>query len=553
MTAHKPTDEQQQVIDAFRAGSTIVVEAGAGCGKSSTLNMSANAMPARRGIYVAYNKALADEAKRNFPATVQCRTAHSLAFGPVGTRYKHRLNGPRLPARQVAEILGIREPLRISEQLAPLAPQQQARIVMDAVGRFSNSADGAVDRWHFAPITGYSRPDMTELARALLSLARKAWDDLAHVEGRLKFTHDCYLKLYQLSAPTLPCDYLLLDEAQDISPVMASIFDRQTHAQRIMVGDSAQAIYGWRGAIDAMSKFRADQRLTLSQSFRFGEAVAGEANKWLSLLDARLRLRGFERVPSTLAPLADADAVLCRSNGEAVAQLMHAVAAGQRAALVGGGNDIRRLAEAARDLQNGRGTAHPELFAFSSWGEVQDYVEQDSGGSDLRVFVRLIDSHSPEAIIATVDRLVGEDRADVIVSTAHKAKGREWDRVRIAPDFREPRPNEDGEVHLDRDEAMLAYVAVTRARLVLDREGLSWVDRWARGMPAPLPAPVELPPAKVHNPAAILPDAPDELDDVERGPDGVPLSDTCLGCGEPWQECARCVLPSRWRPAAVVA
>src|SRR5215216_5677207 len=111
--------------------------------------------------------------------------------------------------------------------------------------------------------------------------------------GRLRFTHDCYLKLWQLSDPHLPADYVLLDEAQDANPVVAAIVDRQAHAQRILVGDRCQAIYGWRGAIDAMSRFHADHRLCLSQSFRFGPAIASEANKWLQLLDAPLHLRGF--------------------------------------------------------------------------------------------------------------------------------------------------------------------------------------------------------------------------------------------------------------------
>lgn len=40
-----------------------------------------------------------------------------------------------------------------------------------------------------------------------------------------------------------------------------------------MVGDSAQAIYQWRGARDIMTAFRGTA-LTLSQSFRFGPDLA---------------------------------------------------------------------------------------------------------------------------------------------------------------------------------------------------------------------------------------------------------------------------------------
>jgi hypothetical protein len=89
--------------------------------------------------------------------------------------------------------------------------------------------------------------------------------------------------------------------------------------------------------------------------------------------------------------------------------------------------------------------------------------------------VQLIDRHGPELVIATMDRLVPEQSADLVVSTAHKAKGREWPTVRIAADFREPK----GEpASLARPEAMLAYVAVTRARQTLDNDGLAWLDRY---------------------------------------------------------------------------
>ena len=272
---------------------------------------------------------------------------------------------------------------------------------------------------------------------------------------------------------------MLLDEAQDANPVVAAIVDRQAHAQRILVGDRCQAIYGWRGAIDAMSRFHAHQRLCLSQSFRFGPAIAAEANKWLQLLDAPLHLRGFDRITSTVGSVACPDAVLCRTNAEAVRQLLVAADTGRKAAVVGGGTEIRRLAEAAISLRAGAGTDHPELFAFRTWGEVQEYVEQDAGGSDLKVFVQLIDTYGPEVVIDIVDRLSPEEAAEVVVSTAHKAKGREWPTVRIAGDFPEPRRSHNGQpAQVPRADAMLAYVAVTRARQVLDPEGLAWVEGW---------------------------------------------------------------------------
>jgi ATP-dependent exoDNAse (exonuclease V) beta subunit len=266
---------------------------------------------------------------------------------------------------------------------------------------------------------------------------------------------------------------VLLDEAQDANPVVAAIVGRQQHAQRILVGDRCQAIYGWRGAIDAMSRFQADQRFCLSQSFRFGRPVAAEANKWLQLLDAPLRLRGFDRISSTVGPVACPDAVLCRTNAEAVRQVLAGVDQARRVALVGGGEQIRRLAQAAISLKAGRGTDHPELFAFQTWAEVQDYAANDHAGADLKVLVDLVDSHGPEVLVDLVDQLVAEQDADLVVSTAHKAKGREWPRVRLAGDFPQPHQDRDGQPgEVPRAEAMLAYVAVTRARQALDPAGL---------------------------------------------------------------------------------
>jgi superfamily I DNA/RNA helicase len=473
---YAPTPEQAAIIEAARTGDDLTIEAGAGTGKTSTLRMLARDRAGLRGAYLAYNKSIATDAAREFPASVNCRTAHSFAFGAVGRQFAHRLNGPRVPARQTAIILGINDPVKLGETM--LAPQQLARLVTETIQRYCYSDDRQVQRMHVPLVNGLDKPGQAELAKYLVPIARRAWDtDLTRLDGSLRYTHDCYLKQWILTDPVIHADYVLLDEAQDSNPAVAGLVSRQP-AQRILVGDRAQAIYGWRGATDAMASFDG-RRFQLSQSFRFGQAIADEANKWLSLLpNTDLRLTGYDRIPSLVSAVPEPDAVLCRSNGGAIHRVMDALDDGRRPALVGGGQDIRRMAEAAQRLQAGIPTDHPELFAFQTWAEVQEYVEMDSAGSDLRVFVRLIDKHGPHEVMRVCDALVGEDRADVIVSTAHRAKGREWGSVLIADDFPEPKPSEDGRTRIAADEVMLAYVAVTRAKVDLDRYGLTWVDRY---------------------------------------------------------------------------
>jgi hypothetical protein len=474
----KPTEQQAAIVAVAKTGAHLVIEAGAGTGKTSTLKLLARAKPNDKGVYLAYNRSIATDAAKSFPSTVVCKTAHSFAFASVGRLYSDRLGAPRQPARVTAQLLGINSPLVLGDDVPKLAPQQIARIVMATVDRFCQSADAEIVRRHVPLVAAFEAPAArAALAQEIVPIARRAWEDITHLRGRLRFTHDCYLKIWQLSEPDLRADYVLLDEAQDSNPAVAAVVSGQ-RAQRILVGDRCQAIYGWRGAVDAMQSFDG-QRLYLSQSFRFGPAIADEANKWLGLLDAELRLTGYAAIDSTVQPLGTPDAILCRSNGGTLEHVMGAQSGGRRVALVGGGREWRGYAEAAQQLLRGEPCNHPELVAFSSWAEVQDYVDQDAGGTDLKVIVKLIDKHGPVAILDVTQRLVDENEAQLIVSTAHKAKGREWETVRIADDFREPRPDpQTGEAKIRPEDAMLAYVSITRAQNVLDRDGLAWVDNW---------------------------------------------------------------------------
>ena len=67
--------------------------------------------------------------------------------------------------------------------------------------------------------------------------------------------------------------------------------------------------------------------------------------------------------------------------------------------------------------------------------------------------------------------------ADVVISTAHKAKGREWARVQIGPDVKAPKQNTEGRFTemLTEEQLMLFYVAVTRAQEVLDIGSLGFI------------------------------------------------------------------------------
>lgn len=120
---------------------------------------------------------------------------------------------------------------------------------------------------------------------------------------------------------------------------------------------------------------------------------------------------------------------------------------------------------------------------------MQEYVRHDEAGADLASLVRLVDEHGADALIDAAKRLVADEKyADVVISTAHKAKGREWASVRIADDFRRPKADDSGRPgRVPKGEVRLAYVAVTRAMQTLDRGGLEWIDAQLAGEVRPNP------------------------------------------------------------------
>ena len=487
MTSFAPTPEQQEAIRLFTLGESLVIEAGAGTGKTSTLRLLAEAAPRRRGQYLAFNKAIVDESKQKFPGSVRCNTAHSAAFRVMVRRLNmDRLNGGRMKSYEIAGRLGITRPINVTNQegaFKSLSEGRLAGITMEAVRRFCQSADPEPTAMHVPCIKGIDVPpgeyaNNRIVAAQLVPYMRAAWADLMNPQGSLPFTHDHYLKAWQLDDPVIETDYILFDEAQDANPVMVDVVARQRdRAQLVWVGDSQQQIYTFTGAVNALQTVGASNIAYLTQSFRFGPAVAGAANAVLNRLpEAVLRLRGHDPIPSSLGEVAEPHAILTRTNAEAVRNVLEAQAAGRRPHLVGGGADIVSFAKAARELQDGGRTEHPELACFDSWDEVLEYVSQDEQGGDLRLLVKLIDEFGVATILDALDHMATEAEADVVVSTAHKSKGREWETVKLGADFPD-------DISGSEDELRLLYVAVTRAKLRLDHAAVPVLQRWLDNTP----------------------------------------------------------------------
>ena len=520
-----PTPQQQAILDAFGDGKSIAVQALAGTGKTTTLVLLARALlnrsPDARIVYTAFNSAIVDEARRGrFPRNVTPSTMHSLARQALlQTGYAAKIERGQKGARwpeQWAEVLGISAIPAAAPGDAPVSADAVARLVIATAKKFRESADDEPGPQHLDVAAGSS------LGKAVLSYARAAWADIsdpgnakALADGRaLRVDHDDYLKVWALSRPRINASVIFFDEAQDVNQLMKAVILDQP-AQTVVVGDSQQSIYGFRGAIDALKDWPADITLPLTQSWRFGPEAAEFGNLFLRSLGSKLLLEGNPARGTRLGSTAEPDAVLCRTNATAVAEVFAGLESGKRTALAGGGDAIAEIAKAARDLQAGKGTKHPDLSRFTTWDEVRQYARDEEDGQALQVFVRLVDRHGPGGLIDMIGRLTPEDDTknppQLTISTLHKAKGREWKAVRIAGDFRGPVTDpETGEVTWpSAEERRISYVAATRAMELLEPGSLSWIKDY------PLPAsPGAQRPARGQDrqAQAAAPDAPPHLD-----------------------------------------
>ncbi|WP_321820869.1 MULTISPECIES: UvrD-helicase domain-containing protein [unclassified Burkholderia] len=465
-TAIRCTAEQQRVVDSNAR--ILAVDAGAGTGKSSTLEAYSLARPAKRILLVCFNRSIAEAAKMRYPSNVECRTTHSLAFAKVGRAYSHKLGNPSAYDISAQTKSGVR----------------LSKHALDTINNWLTSVDGQMDDAHVSDDIS----DPMQRA-ATLELAKVVWAGMADVNSPVKMPHDGYLKLWALTKPRLPYDILLLEEAQDTNPVTLDlILAQREHAQLVFVGDRHQGIYGFRKAVNAMESVPADERAPLTQSFRYPEAIAEIATALLQT---------YKQEKNVLHGLADAPigwkvdrakhyAILSRTNSTLFGELAVLVTGPQPVNAIhyvgGFGNyffdkvlDAYRLWAGDTDsIRDG------SIQRFTSFNALTEYSEE-ADDPESKALVRVVKEYTGDipAIYAALKAAeVPEERAQITVSTAHKAKGLEWQQTVLTEDFIELPPDE--EKGYDPEEINLLYVAITRTmrNVEIPQNLREWFDEY---------------------------------------------------------------------------
>lgn len=459
-----PTPEQEQAVEAFTTRESLKINAYAGSGKTSTLQLLAHSTP-RKGQYLAFNKKIVFDSRGKFPSDVDCATTHAMAFRSLKGTYTTDKLIRKITANQLVELLKLKN-WRVDRNHV-LAARSQAILILSTIRRFCQSAEPELLLKHVprhGSLAAAPNEVVQQVAQVALDGAGHVWARMLATDDPVPLGHDGYLKVWALSEPRLPVDYILLDEAQDTNPVVLDVLRKQD-AQIVYVGDKYQQIYEWRGAINAMEEAPAGQATDLTTSFRFGGEIAHVANRVLEMLDAGKKLKGNPERHSRIGSVSNGT-VLARTNATTITAIIEALDEGKRPHLVGGTDDLIAMLRGVEDLKAGQPSSVPEFFGFENWRQVVEFVRSGEG-EDLLTFVNLVEARGERQLLWALNKVADEDDCDFVVSTAHKAKGREWPEVRLMDDFLKSLPKKErGQItsEIDPSELRLLYVAITRAK-----------------------------------------------------------------------------------------
>lgn len=466
----QPTQEQLDIISAFRTNRVLKVNAVAGSGKTSTLTLLAQDNN-KSSIYICFNRAIAEEARTKFPEHVTCRTSHSLAYAEFGIMLKHKLERPKGTYRnvagtssEIAKYFAIADIESNDETVKPIKNTAIAAFAKFTVNNFQNSADDTLSAKHLPnadikdTLSKHQGIQKDYLVNQILKYAKLLWNARSNPASDVLCTPDTYLKLYQLSKPVLSYDIIYLDEAQDSNPAVLDIVRRQTHCKIAYVGDTYQSIYQFRGAVNAMNIIDAPTML-LSKSFRYGSKIA-EIAKYV--INDAIDVKGNENISSSIQALPSSSyTYIFRTNSHLLETAVALIEQGENIHIDINTRNFVKLLESTQALYKNdyKNVKHEDITPYSTW---LDLLEASKEEPELRRLVDIVKNKDVGDFIRNLTMTTDKQSANILLTTAHKSKGCEWSNVVLAGDF----PLSSSADPLDgmsQQEINLLYVAVTRA------------------------------------------------------------------------------------------
>lgn len=433
-----PTLEQEHILSLLQTTkSNLLINALAGSGKTSTLELIQSTAPGPI-LCLAFNKRIADEMATRFVSTTMVKTLNGLGHGIWASACGGRLSIPMKDKRcvKMTDILSTHiKALPRSEQseaweiywdvLSAVGLAKNLGYIPD--GKFTNVKRLIDAEAFFAQLDERPSALFQELTNETLTASIRA-----AYAGSIDFNDQVYMSaLFGGTYPKFPL--VLVDEAQDLSPVNHRMLEHLSKSRIIAVGDPYQSIYGFRGAVrGGMSKLKERFEMTeadLSVSFRCPEAIVANA-RWRVPHMTAFKQGGSVEYLETLTPPAfpDGCAIICRNNAPLFALALRLLAFGRRVSV--SGSDIGpRIIAMLRKLGGDDSSQAQVLIAIDNWLSAK-LAKDSKTATDLAECMRVfaLAGRNLREAIGYAEHLFKQE-GSITLLTGHKAKGLEWPTV----------------------------------------------------------------------------------------------------------------------------
>lgn len=489
-TLHPPTPEQAAIIEAAAAGGpSLMISAYAGTAKTTTIEMLSGSLKAPSILALAFNVKIKDELTSRLPSHFVVKTLNGLGHGAWASAIGKRitLDSGKLGKLITQEAKAQRLELSKEQWITTLALVKAARnagLVPSSYPHKPITPD-TPESWADLAEDLEVTPRLLEFARACLIASITAG-----FQGLIDFDDQIYLSVcFNGVFPRFHT--VIVDEAQDLSPMNHRMLAKIRPERLIVCGDRAQSLYAFRGADTAsMEKIRALRPdwidLPLTLTFRCPKAVvarqqqhvpgytAAQGNAQGQVLDWTLP-DAEGNIPPWAMPQAPSVAILCRNNAPLISMAFKLLRRGTPCHMLG------------RDLGKGLTTTLKKLglppetsisdttTALTSWFEREMSIARAAGKdaqqdklTDRYESILAVIEHAKAAdtlsgLLRSIEDLFAKDRGHVTLATAHRAKGLEWHTVIHLDPWRIPSKWAKTESE-QQQEANARYVVETRAK-----------------------------------------------------------------------------------------
>lgn len=444
--------EQLQII--YSNEDSLLIDAFAGTGKTSTLIEFAKEKIDKNILYLVFNKEMRKDSKHKFPLNTEIHTINSFIF----SKTKHMFENRKMINEYNTNF--VLHNLKMLKETIKFDQKKAIEIAVNTLAELNTFFNSTISE------DDYFKLDINNIANYLAGELYKII-----IKENLPITHNFLMKHFidNFDFKTLNYDFLLIDEAQDINPAMLHII-KKIKSKKIFVGDKRQNIYGFRDSINIfnLKEFESTPRLFLTGSFRFGSNIAKLVNKIVYNLyrNTDKEIEGLhtnkglviEDIKSLNGPYT---AYITRTNAHLFDKAFELIESGKKVSIPFDWEIIKVLLLDVFYLRNGlNDRIKSDLIKNYKDFNFFKNVAESGGDLELSFLIKIIEKYNleiPDKIKQLERFLAAPKFADVILLTAHKSKGLEFYNVIIGEDFPEL------SFGLKFEEKNLIYVALTRA------------------------------------------------------------------------------------------